>query len=226
LVVNCAGFTAVDEAETAVEATYLGNAVGAENVAAASAQASVPLIHLSTDYVFDGANPAPAREDDPARPLGVYGRSKLAGQVAVRTRLQSHIILRTSWVFSAHGQNFVKTILRLAGTQRELRIVDDQVGGPTAADDIARAILAVAARVADPDFAQWGTYHFSGAPAVSWYGFARAIVAGMDVMMTPIAARDYPRPARRPANSVLDCSRRSGCSASSNRIGARPCAAC
>src|SRR5262245_61704812 len=131
LVVNCAAFTAVDQAETAVAAAYGVNAVGAENVAAACADAGVPLVHLSTDYVFDGASPAPAPEDAATSPLGVYGRSKLAGELAVRARLASHIILRTSWIFSSHGENFVRTILRLARTQEELRVIDDQVGGPT-----------------------------------------------------------------------------------------------
>jgi dTDP-4-dehydrorhamnose reductase len=205
-VVNCAAYTAVDRAETEAEAARAVNALGAGTIAAACAAAGIPLVHLSTDYVFDGESPWPEREDDPPRPLSVYGQSKLAGEIAVRERLDRHIILRTSWVFSAHGQNFVKTILRLASTQAELRIVDDQVGGPTAADDIARAILRIVDTSARPGFADWGTYHFSGAPAVSWCAFARAI-AQPSVPVLPIATTDYPRPARRPLNSVLDCSR-------------------
>ena len=176
-VINCAAYTAVDQAETEVEAAYRVNATGAENVATACAEAGVPLVHLSTDYVFDGESQKPAREDDPPRPLNVYGQSKLAGEIAVRQRVGTHIILRSSWIFSARGHNFVKTILGLAKTQSELRVVDDQVGGPTPADDVAKAILDIIATSAKPGFSDWGTYHFSGAPPVSWYGFARAIVA-------------------------------------------------
>jgi len=207
LVVNCAAYTAVDRAETEAEIAHRINAVGAENIAAACAQAAIPLVHLSTDYVFDGHTAGPAREDDPPRPLSVYGRSKLGGETAVRERLRSHIILRTSWIFSAHGQNFVKTILRLATTQSPLRIVDDQIGGPTAADDLAEAILDIIAVSTKPGFADWGTYHFSGSPPVSWYQFARAILADSGTVVLPIATKDLPRPACRPLNSVLDCSR-------------------
>jgi dTDP-4-dehydrorhamnose reductase len=205
-VVNCAAYTAVDRAEVEAAAAQAVNAAGAGNVAAACAQAGVPLVHLSTDYVFDGESRAPMREDDPPRALSVYGCSKLAGEVAVRDRHRAHVILRTSWVFSARGQNFVKTMLRLAQAQSQLRVVDDQVGGPTAADDIAQAILAVRAIAARPGFAGWGTYHFSGAPPVSWCAFARAIVADRGVEVVPIVTADYPLPARRPMNSVLDCS--------------------
>jgi dTDP-4-dehydrorhamnose reductase len=205
-VVNCAAYTAVDRAEAESDAARKANVLGARNIAAACAAAGIPLLHLSTDYVFDGESPWPAREDDPTRPLSVYGQSKLAGEIAVRELLDRHIILRTSWVFSAHGQNFVKTVLRLASTGAELRIVHDQVGGPTAADDIGQAILRIVDVAARPGFADWGTYHFSGAPPVSWFAFARAIV-GDGVPVRPIATADYPRPARRPLNSVLDCSR-------------------
>lgn len=207
LVVNCAAYTAVDRAETEADAASRINTLGAENVAAACAQAAIPLVHLSTDYVFDGHSAGPARDVDPPRPLSVYGRSKLGGEIAVRERLRSHIILRTSWIFSAHGENFVKTILRLANAQSQLRVVDDQIGGPTAADDLAEAILDIAAISTKPGFADWGTYHFSGSPAVSWYQFARAIVADSGTVVLPIATKDFPRPARRPLNSVLDCSR-------------------
>jgi dTDP-4-dehydrorhamnose reductase len=205
--INCAAYTAVDRAETEVEAAYRVNTVGAENVAAACAKAGIPLIHLSTDCVFDGRSDRPAREEDPTRPLSVYGRSKLGGEIAVRECLASHIILRTSWVFSAHGQNFVRTVLGLARSEPQLRIVEDQVGGPTAADDIAKAILAIINVSEQPSFANWGTYHFSGAPPVSRYQFARAIVANDSAEVLPIPAKDYPSPARRPLNSVLDCSR-------------------
>jgi dTDP-4-dehydrorhamnose reductase len=206
-VVNCAAYTSVDQAETDVEAAYRVNASGAENVATACAEAGIALLHLSTDYVFDGESPRPAREEDAPRPLNVYGASKLAGEAAIRNRVPSHIILRTSWVFSADGQNFVRTILRLARTQSTLRVVADQVGGPTAADDIAKAILEIAHAAGRPGFADWGTYHFSGTPPVSWHEFAGAILRNHGVAVRPIATKDYPSPARRPANSVLDCSR-------------------
>ena len=206
-VINCAAYTTVDRAETEVEGAYRVNATGAENVATACAEAGVPLVHLSTDYVLDGENQEPALEDDRPCPLNVYGQSKLAGEIAVRQRVGNHIILRSSWIFSARGQNFVKTILRSAKTQSELRVVDDQIGGPTAADDVAKAILDIVAISTKSGFTNWGTYHFSGVPPVSWYEFARAIVADIGAQVLPIATRDYSRPARRPANSVLDCSR-------------------
>ena len=209
VVVNCAAYTAVDRAEAEAEAAYRVNSVGAGNVAAACAANGVPLVHLSTDYIFDGESEEPAREDDPPRPLNVYGQSKLAGEIAVRQRLKAHIILRSSWIFSAHGQNFVKTILRLANTQSPLRVVDDQIGGPTSADDVAKAILDILAGTAKSDFAQWGTYHFAGAPPASWCEFARVIVAqsGSGAVVVPIATIDHRSPACRPLNSVLDCSR-------------------
>ena len=150
IVVNCAAYTAVDKAETEVELAHRVNAIGAGNIAAACARTGVPLVHMSTDYVFDGEGARPAQEDDAPCPLNVYGRSKLAGEIAVREQLHNHIILRTSWVFSAAGQNFVKTMLRVAQTKSEIRVVDDQIGGPTAAQDIAEAILTIAKMSSGP----------------------------------------------------------------------------
>jgi dTDP-4-dehydrorhamnose reductase len=207
IVINCAAYTAVDRAEADVELAHQVNAIGAGNVAAACAQAGIPLIHLSTDYVFDGERGRPTREDDVTQPLNVYGRTKLAGEIAVRERLETHIILRTSWVFSSTGQNFVKTMLRLAANQPEIRVVNDQVGGPTAADDIAQAILTIVSCCSELGFADWGTYHFSGQPSVSWHQFASAILRDSNVKVLPIATKEYPTPARRPRYSVLDCSR-------------------
>jgi dTDP-4-dehydrorhamnose reductase len=207
MVVNCAAYTAVDKAESDADNAYRVNASGTENVALACAQAGIPMLHISTDFVFDGTSTRPAGEDDPVRPLNVYGASKLAGEEKVRKHLARHIILRTSWVFSAHGHNFVKTILRLARSQPQLRVVDDQIGGPTAAGDIAQAILRVTEACEQPRFSSWGTYHFSGAPAVSWYAFVRAIVGEGGTPIVPITTKDFPTAARRPANSVLDCSR-------------------
>jgi len=207
VVVNCAAYTDVDRAETDEESAYRANMLGPQHIANACAQAGIALIHLSTDYVFDGESTRPAREDDPPRPLNAYGRSKLAGEEKVRECLGRHIILRTSWVFSETGANFFTTVVRLAKSQPELRIVADQIGGPTAAADVAQAIFAIACACEAPGFAAWGTYHFSGAPPVSWYEFARAIAGPRAVRVIPISTVDFPRPARRPRNSVLDCSR-------------------
>jgi dTDP-4-dehydrorhamnose reductase len=210
LVINAAAYTAVDKAEKETEAAFAVNRDGVAAIASACAAAGVPLLHISTDYVFDGAKDSPYVEDDATGPLGVYGASKLAGEEALRARLPRHIILRTAWVFGAQGANFVKTIARLAAERPELRIVDDQRGGPTPAGAIADALLAIADAV-QGGAAAWGTYHFCGTPAVSWCGFAQAIVEeiaprlGKRVPVRPIATADYPTPARRPANSRLAC---------------------
>jgi dTDP-4-dehydrorhamnose reductase len=193
-VVNCAGYTAVDRAESDIDATHRVNVLGGENVAAACAAARVPLLHFSTDYTFGGEGDSPAREDASPRPLNMYGKTKLDGETVVKERHEAHIILRTSWIFSAYGQNFVKTMLRLADKQSELRVVNDQVGCPIAADDIAKAILDIIAISTESGFTRWGTYHFAGTPPVSWYEFARAIVAGSGVVVLPIATQDYPTP--------------------------------
>jgi dTDP-4-dehydrorhamnose reductase len=206
VVVNCAAYTAVDRAESEPEAAFRVNARAPGLMAELSARRNIPLIHISTDYVFDGSGARPWREDDPVGPLNVYGRSKLAGEDAIRERAAEHVILRTSWIFSGHGQNFVRSMLRLAETRPRLRIVSDQRGGPTAATDIAAAILAVVDRISSGAPA-WGTYHFSGAPFTTWYDFAASILADRDVAIEPIATEDYPVPAARPKNSMLDCSR-------------------
>jgi dTDP-4-dehydrorhamnose reductase len=216
IVINAAAYTAVDRAEGEPEAAWAGNCIGPANLAAACHEARVPLVHLSTDYVFDGSKPGPYREDDPVAPLGVYGASKEAGDRAVREALARHVILRTAWVYSAHGHNFVKTMLRLGAERPVLRVVADQVGSPTSAADIAAAIRAVVQLVAAGN-TRWGTYHFAGGGAVTWHGFAEAIFAlaapwdstgqGPPPLVEAITTADYPTPARRPANSVLDCRR-------------------
>jgi dTDP-4-dehydrorhamnose reductase len=212
IVINAAAYTAVDRAESEPDAAWAGNCTGPANLAAACHGAAIPLIHLSTDYVFDGSKTAPYREDDPVKPLGIYGSSKEAGDRAVRDALARHVILRTAWVYSAHGHNFVKTMLRLAGERPLLRVVADQIGSPTSAADIAAAIGAVVQRL-DAGNSSWGTYHFAGGGAVSWHGFAEAIFElaepwrGPPPRIEAITTADYPTPARRPANSVLDCSR-------------------
>jgi len=205
-VINAAAYTAVDRAEEeeALATRINGAAPGA--MARECAARGIPFVHVSTDYVFDGSGTAPWRPGDATGPLGAYGRSKLAGEAAVRAAGGAHAILRTSWVFSAHGANFVKTMLRLSETRDALNVVEDQIGGPTPAAAIAAACLRIADRLAaDPGTA--GTYHFAGDPDTSWAGFAREIFAraGRAVAVTGIPSAAYPTPAARPANSRLDC---------------------
>lgn len=213
-VVNAAAYTAVDRAEEEPALAFAVNRDGAAHCAAACAEAGIPLVHISTDYVFDGTKGAPYTEGDAPNPLGVYGQSKWAGEEAVRARLDAHVILRTSWVFSAHGHNFVKTMLRLSREREVLRVVADQQGNPTAAADIARAALHIVEEVAVREGAAWGTVHFAGTPATTWHGLAEAVVAearrhGPVHVRTvePIPTSAYPTPARRPADVRLDCSR-------------------
>ncbi|UAK25012.1 dTDP-4-dehydrorhamnose reductase [Sphingomonas nostoxanthinifaciens] len=207
-VINCAAYTAVDKAEADVVAAWTVNALAPAAFAAATAKAGIPLVHLSTDYVFDGSKAEPYVEDDPVAPLGVYGASKEGGEQAVRTANPNHIILRTAWVVSADGANFVKTMLRLAAGRPELRVVGDQYGCPTSADDIARACIAIVDRLAQPD-APRGTYHFVNAGEANWADLAEAVVARAAThgrprpIVTRITTADYPTPARRPANSRL-----------------------
>lgn len=217
-VINAAAYTAVDraEAEEALATTINGRAPGA--MARAAAARDIPFLHISTDYVFDGAKQGPWLEDDPPAPLGAYGRSKLAGERAVLAAGGRHLVLRTAWVHAGHGANFVRTMLR-AGLRAELKagaarprltVVDDQIGGPTAAASIAAALVAVA-RAFAAGRGTPGIFHYCGAPAVSWCGFAREIFARADWMrppeIVPIGTADWPTPARRPANSVLDCAK-------------------
>lgn len=212
LVVNAAAYTRVDLAEKETEAARLGNEIGPGVIAVACAAREAPLIHISTDYVFDGAKSGPYVESDPLAPLGVYGRTKAAGEAAVRKAMKRHIILRTSWVYGEFGNNFLKTMLRLARERDELRVVADQLGCPTSTRDIAEAILRIAPSL-EGDADLYGVYHFSGAGATSWHGFATRIieaqaeVTGRRPQVVAIATADYPTPARRPANSVFDCSR-------------------
>ncbi|QXT40401.1 dTDP-4-dehydrorhamnose reductase [Gymnodinialimonas ceratoperidinii] len=205
-VINAAAYTAVDRAEEEEALAFTVNSAAPAAMAKACAAKKIPLVHISTDYVFDGSGVAPFTPSDPVAPLGVYGRSKAAGEREIRMTGAVHSILRTSWVFSAHGANFVKTMLRLGAERDALSIVSDQIGGPTPAAAIARACVDMAERLQhDPSVT--GTYHFSGAPDVSWADFARAIFAEarMDVAVTEIPSADYPTPAARPLNSRLDC---------------------
>jgi dTDP-4-dehydrorhamnose reductase len=205
-VINAAAWTAVDGAEDSLEAAMAVNGRAPGEMAAACARLGMPLVHISTDYVFDGSGTAPFAPGDPTGPLGAYGATKLAGEEAVAAAGGTHAVLRTSWVFSAHGSNFVKTMLRLSETRDRLTIVADQVGGPTPAGAIAGACLNIAgALAADPG--KSGVYHFSGAPDVSWADFARAIfaAAGREATVEDIPTSAYPTKARRPLNSRLDC---------------------
>jgi dTDP-4-dehydrorhamnose reductase len=210
LVVNAAAYTKVDLAESEPDATRRGNEVGPANLAAACANADIPLIHISTDYVFDGAKAGAYVETDPIAPQGEYGRSKAAGEAAVRAALARHVILRTAWVYGEFGGNFLKTMLRLAATREELRVVADQRGCPTSTRDLADAILRVAPALIAGN-AAWGTYHYAGSGVTTWHGFASRIVAaqapltGRTPRVTAIATAEYPTPARRPANSELAC---------------------
>lgn len=210
VIVNCAGYTAVDQAESERERAVAVNADGAGIVARAAAARGLPVIHLSTDYVYDGRCAGPYFESDPVAPINAYGASKAAGDAAVAATNPTHLILRVSWIFGVHGRNFVKTMLRLGQERDELRIVNDQIGGPTEARDIADAILNMASICQQPRFEAWGVYHFAGVPSTSWYGFARAIferAVGPSPRLIPIASSDYPTAAARPLNSVLDCTR-------------------
>lgn len=206
-VINAAAWTAVDRAETEEEAATVINGAAPAAMARECAARAIPLVHISTDYIFDGAGEAPFAPDHPPAPLGAYGRSKLAGEEGLRAAGGAQAILRTSWVFSAHGANFVKTMLRLGATRDSLNVVADQIGGPTPARAVASACLTIAAALqADPG--KSGIYHFAGAPDISWAGFARAIMAeaGLACTITDIPTSAFPTPARRPANSRLDCS--------------------
>lgn len=206
LIVNAAAYTEVDRAEDEPERAFAVNRDGPRNLA----ESGTPLIHVSTDYVFDGNKAGAYVESDATAPLGVYGDSKLAGENAIRERLAEHVVLRTSWVFGARGKNFVKTMLRLGSERDVIRVVDDQRGGPTPAAALAAAIVRIAERMVT-DTGVYGTFHFGGAPAITWFGFARAVfdearARGLRAPeLVPITTAEYPLRAKRAANSELDC---------------------
>ena len=218
LVVSAAAYTAVDKAESEADLAMRVNGAGAGMVAETCDKLGIPLIHLSTDYVFDGTKPSAYLEGDPTGPVSVYGRSKLAGEAAVQAACARHVIVRTAWVYSPFGNNFVKTMLRLAASKPEFGVVDDQIGCPTYAPHLAQAVLQIAAGVLQDNagFAggsggPWGIYHASGAGETTWCGFAREVFrlsgerGGPVVKVNAITTADYPTPAKRPANSRLDC---------------------
>jgi dTDP-4-dehydrorhamnose reductase len=204
-IINAAAWTAVDKAETEETAATIVNGDAPTAMAKAAASKGIPFLHISTDYVFDGTGDQPFTPYDPTGPLGAYGRSKLAGEQGVRAAAGPHLILRTSWVVSAHGANFVKTLLRLGKERETLNVVADQIGGPTPAAAIAQALIAAAQAMTQG--AQGGTHHFSGQPDTSWAEFAREIMrqANLNCRIADIPSSAYPTPARRPLNSRLDC---------------------
>ncbi|WP_439287252.1 dTDP-4-dehydrorhamnose reductase [Lonepinella sp. BR2357] len=214
VIINAAAHTAVDRAESEAELAHQINSVGAENLAIAAAQVGAAILHISTDYVFDGTKSEPYLENDPVCPQSVYGKTKLDGEVAVINANPRHIILRTAWVFGEHGNNFVKTMLRLAQSRDELGIVADQFGSPTYAGDIAKALIHIAFAILNGS-TSFGIYHFSGSPYVNWAEFAEAIFSQAVLQnvlkkaphIKQITTADYPTPAKRPANSRLDLSK-------------------
>jgi len=215
VIINAAAYTAVDRAEHEPALAFAVNRDGPAEIAAAASARDIPLVHLSTDYVFAGDKAGAYREDDPIGPLGVYGRSKAEGESAVLSCHPRSVILRTAWVFSPFGHNFVKTMIRLAAERDSLSVVDDQIGCPTAAADIAAAILAIVPGLigAAAHGNRYGLFHVVGRGETSWFGFASAIMAELAARgravpnVLPIPTASYPTPARRPANSVLDCDR-------------------
>lgn len=213
LIINAAAHTAVDAAESEPEAAFAINAIAPGVIAEEAAALDVPLIHYSTDYVFDGSKPTAYDEDDVPNPLGVYGRSKLAGEQAIAAVGGKHLILRTSWVYSLHGRNFLLTMQRLLQEREQLSVVADQIGAPTWAGSIAAATGQLIERWQTAQTAAWGVYHFTARGETSWFGFAEAIATqllaqGKPVaQLTAIATREYPTPAQRPLNSRLDCTR-------------------
>jgi len=213
VVINAAAYTAVDKAESEPEMAYAVNRHGPAYLALACNEEKIPLIHISTDYVFDGNKKGPYFETDAVCPLGVYGKSKAAGEVEVRKQLREHIILRTSWLYGLHGQNFVKTMLRLGAERKVIRVVSDQNGCPTYAADLADAIMSIAEHILRGKSTAWGIYHYCGRGETTWHGFAETVfdlARRYDTLavkkVEAIPTSEYPTPARRPANSVLDCS--------------------
>ncbi|GAA3777044.1 dTDP-4-dehydrorhamnose reductase [Corallibacter vietnamensis] len=200
--INCAAYTAVDKAETDTEKAFKVNEQGPKHLALACNNHNVKLIHVSTDFVFDGSKSSPYNEEDQTKPLGVYGTSKLQGELAIKDVMNAFFIVRTSWLYSEHGNNFMKTMLRLAQTNKELNIVADQVGTPTYAKDLAGALL----RIITSNSNKYGVYHYSNEGVTSWYDFAKAIfdISEIEIKVNPIPSKEFPTPAKRPSYSVLD----------------------
>ena len=214
VVINAAAYTQVDKAESEAALAFAVNTTGSANLARMCAKTKIPLVHISTDYVFDGQKGRSYLETDAISPVGIYGRSKAEGEIEIRSHLKEHIILRTSWLYGIHGHNFAKTMLKLATTKPKIRVVADQYGSPTNAADLAQTILIISDRMQFNNDVDWGTYHYCGQGVISWYNFAEKIVGlarlYADVKTTriePITTADYPTRALRPIYSALDCSR-------------------
>jgi dTDP-4-dehydrorhamnose reductase len=214
VVINAAAYTQVDKAESEAALAFAVNTTGSANLARMCAKNKIPLVHISTDYVFDGQKGRSYLETDAISPVGIYGRSKAEGEIEIRSHLKEHIILRTSWLYGIHGHNFAKTMLKLATTKPKIRVVADQYGSPTNAADLAQTILIISDRMQFNNDVDWGTYHYCGQGVISWYNFAEKIVGlarlYADVKTTriePITTADYPTRALRPIYSALDCSR-------------------
>jgi len=214
IIINAAAYTAVDKAEAEVAAANAINCIGAGYLAQAANDIGAAIFHISTDYVFAGDALEPYSETDAVAPQGVYGESKLRGEEIVAANNPHHIILRTAWVFCEHGNNFVKTMIRLGLDREQLGVVADQMGAPTYAGDIANSLMILVNKYAGENLLQWGVYHYSGFPQASWYEFAQEIFAEANAQniyeksvpnLKPIATADYPTPAKRPANSRLNC---------------------
>jgi dTDP-4-dehydrorhamnose reductase len=212
-VVNAAAYTAVDKAEKESELAFAINGLGVRNLAKITQEYDIPLLHISTDYIFDGQKKIAYTEEDQARPLSIYGQSKLNGENFLKETWYKHIILRVSWVFGAYGNNFVKNIIRLASEKNELRIIADQKGAPTYAGDIAQTLIKII-KCLDKGLTDWGTYHYTGTPALSWYEFSQKIINEAKQRqkfilkkIIPISTLEYPSIARRPYNSELACSK-------------------
>ena len=215
IIINAAAYTAVDKAEDEQDIAFAINRDGAKNLAVVCKQENIPLLQISTDYVFDGSKDEAYREEDDVSPLGIYGESKWQGEEAIRSSLTKHIILRVAWVFGAHGNNFVKTMLRLGNERDELNVVADQYGGPSPAKNIAETLIELVSDYQKNKTLKWGTYHYCGNLKTSWYDFSREIfnqafemgLLDKKVKVNPITTAEYPTAAKRPENSMLDCSK-------------------
>ena len=214
MVVNAAAYTNVDGAESEPDKAFAVNSTGPQNLARFCLGSQIPLIHVSTDFVFDGHRQRPYRETDPTAPLGTYGQSKAAGEEKIRSILQEHIIIRTAWLYGVEGHNFVKTMLGLFRAKKHIRVVNDQFGSPTSASDLAAALLEVATRLKAESNAHWGTYHYCGQGITTWHDFAAHIlklakphISVRTTQLEPITTADWPTRAKRPSYSALDCSR-------------------
>lgn len=205
VLINCAAYTQVDKAESEREAAHRINVAGVQNLANYAARHGIPVVHFSTDYVFASAA-GPIGESHPIQPINYYGQTKWEGEEVLRRSGVPHLIIRTSWLYSEYGHNFVKTMLRLSRDRSEISVVDDQTGSPTYARDLAAAVNDLLPAMLDSNTSPWGTYHFANGGSTTWYGFAKKILKDQSIQVMPIPTSSYPTPARRPVYSVLDSS--------------------